>query len=153
MRSPSTGGAVVPAKGPVSAPSTPTTILVCATAGRAKAASASTPIQPYFTAFHFFMIFLPFALFVRIRPSGAQCSLGRGRDEPFLAIVVHRLDQMFEPVIHLRAFDLACRRNRFAFFLWIQRLRKNPERFDLLDARSWAFAFSTSPRISASISS
>src|SRR5579875_2687011 len=107
MRSPATGGAVVPAKGPVSAPST------------AKTASASTPIQPYFTAFHFFMIFLPFTRFVRIRPSGAQCSLGRGRDEPFLAIVVHRLDQMFEPVIHLRAFDLACRRNRFAFFLWI----------------------------------
>src|SRR5579875_3371487 len=119
MRSPSTGGAVVPAKGPVSAASAPTTILVCEMAGRAKTASAGTRIQTYFTAFHSFMSFVPFTRFVRIRPSGAQCSLSRGRDEPFLAIVVHRLDQMFEPVIHLRAFDLACRRNRFAFFLWI----------------------------------
>ena len=73
-----------------------------------------------------------------------------GGDQPLLAVVVHRLDQRLETLVHQLALHLARRRHRLALFFRIERLGQNAERLDLLDARELALALSISRRISRS---
>src|SRR5690348_11481838 len=118
----STTGARIPACGPVIAPVTPITYASCAAAVPIRSAAAAAPaIAPRFISASSWSLL--------------QYRAGLSCQQLLFAAIVHGLDEVPEPLVHLLALHLARRRDRLAFLLRIERLRQDAERLDLLDAR------------------
>src|SRR5262245_53804823 len=69
-----------------------------------------------------------------VRSARGDAAGARGQ-QPFLAVVIHAVDEALEADLHVLALDLARCRYRLALLLRIELLRQDAERLHLLDAR------------------
>ena len=133
MRSASTAGAYVDAGGPVNAAVIPTTYESSASAGADRSAERRAVAAP---RIHVDMLCPPVGSVHTLTSAlGTQCLSHFLRQQTFLVIVIHGVDELFETLLHERALDLASRGDRLTLLPRVEHLRQNAKVLDLLDAR------------------